>query len=167
MTAVTIQSNQIVSNEVEDNRVLLEPSYGKTEQAFWPSQCFWPHLIKALFLLPQLRLCLWFQQCGTEGIGYGTHSILLPFLVVFLCRGGKEGERSGCCSQPATGGESGCSYLHRSCLFSLSWANPWGSWKVQATLPFGCLFRRLPLEVLDFSLSGPVFKCRLSCTGGL
>ena len=29
MTAVTMQSNKIVSNEVKDNQVLLEPSYGK------------------------------------------------------------------------------------------------------------------------------------------
>ena len=29
MTAVTIPSNKIVSNEVKDNLVLLEPSYGK------------------------------------------------------------------------------------------------------------------------------------------
>lgn len=94
MTAVTIQSNQIVSNEVEDNRVLLEPSYGKTEYILAKPVFLTPSPIKALFLLPQLRLCLWFQQCGTEGTGYGTHSILLPFLVVLLCRGW-EGERKG------------------------------------------------------------------------
>ena len=29
MTPVTIQSNKIVSNEVKDNEVLLEPSYRK------------------------------------------------------------------------------------------------------------------------------------------
>ena len=29
MIPVTIQSNKIVSNEVKDNRGLLEPSYGK------------------------------------------------------------------------------------------------------------------------------------------
>ena len=29
MTAVMIQSNKIVSNEVKDNKALLEPSYGK------------------------------------------------------------------------------------------------------------------------------------------
>ena len=29
MTAVTIQSNTIVLNEVKDNSALLEPSYGK------------------------------------------------------------------------------------------------------------------------------------------
>ena len=29
MTAVTIESNKIVSNEVKDNRVLLQPSYGE------------------------------------------------------------------------------------------------------------------------------------------
>ena len=28
-TAVTIQSNKIVSNEVQDNKALLEPLYGK------------------------------------------------------------------------------------------------------------------------------------------
>ena len=32
MTAVTIQSNKIVSSEVKDNLALLEPSYGKTER---------------------------------------------------------------------------------------------------------------------------------------
>ena len=30
MTAVTIQSNIIVSNEVKDNKALLEPSYEST-----------------------------------------------------------------------------------------------------------------------------------------
>ena len=29
MTVVIIQSNKIVSNEVKDHKVLLEPSYGK------------------------------------------------------------------------------------------------------------------------------------------
>ena len=29
MTAVSIQSNKIVLNEVQDNSALLEPSYGK------------------------------------------------------------------------------------------------------------------------------------------
>ena len=29
MTAVTIQSNKIVSNEVKDNYVVLEPLHGK------------------------------------------------------------------------------------------------------------------------------------------
>lgn len=59
--------------------------------------------------------------CGFSSVGQKeldtVHSILLPFLVVFLCRGGKEGETSWYCSQPATGGESGCSCLHCSCLF--------------------------------------------------
>ena len=37
MTAVTIQSNKIVSNEVRDNKALLEPSYGKkTNKHFGP-----------------------------------------------------------------------------------------------------------------------------------
>ena len=67
--------------------------------------------------MPQLRLCLWLQQCGTEGTGYGTHSILLPFLVFLLCQGGNEGERSWCCSQPAIGRESGSSHLHCLWLF--------------------------------------------------
>ena len=31
MTPVTIQSNKIVSNEVKDNEVLLEPSYRKKQ----------------------------------------------------------------------------------------------------------------------------------------
>ena len=164
MTAVTIQSNEIIPNEVTDNWVLLELSYGKTEQTFWPSQYFWIHLIKVLFLVLQLRLCLWFQQCGTEGTGYGTlHPSSFP----------------GCL--PLSGWEGGrnelilfsASYWWRKWLFlssllmplSLSWANPQGSWKAQVPLLFGCLFCRLPLEVLDFSLSGSVFKCRLSCTG--
>jgi len=34
MTAVTIQSNKIVSNEVKDNYALLEPSYGKNQMNF-------------------------------------------------------------------------------------------------------------------------------------
>ena len=34
MTAVTIQSNRIVSNEVKDNYALLEPSYGKNQMNF-------------------------------------------------------------------------------------------------------------------------------------
>ena len=29
MTAVTIQSNKIISNEVRDDQAILEPSYGK------------------------------------------------------------------------------------------------------------------------------------------
>ena len=31
VTAVTIQSNKIVSNEIKDSQVLLEPSYGKNQ----------------------------------------------------------------------------------------------------------------------------------------
>ena len=38
MRAVTIQSNKIVSNEVKDNKALLEPSCGKSKQTFWPTQ---------------------------------------------------------------------------------------------------------------------------------
>ena len=34
MTAVTTQSNKIVSNEVKDNEGLLEPSYGKKRTNF-------------------------------------------------------------------------------------------------------------------------------------
>ena len=34
MTAVTIQSNKIVSHEVKDNKVLLEASYRKNKQTF-------------------------------------------------------------------------------------------------------------------------------------
>ena len=37
MTAVTIQSNKIVVNEIKDNQALLEPFYGKN-QTFWPTQ---------------------------------------------------------------------------------------------------------------------------------
>ena len=39
MTAATIQSNQIVLNEVKDNYALLEPSYRKkqtTQYICWP-----------------------------------------------------------------------------------------------------------------------------------
>ena len=40
MTAVTIQSNKIVLNEVKDNEVLLEPSYRKKQmqRTFCPAQ---------------------------------------------------------------------------------------------------------------------------------
>ena len=31
MTAVTMQSNKMVTNEVKDNEVLLEPPYGKKQ----------------------------------------------------------------------------------------------------------------------------------------
>ena len=165
MTAVTIQSNEIISNEVKDNWVLLELSYGKTEQTFWPSQYFWIHLIKVLFLVPQLRLYLWFQQCGTEGTGYGTlHPSSFP----------------GCL--PLSGWEGGrnelilfsASYWWRKWLFLSSLLMPLfplvsestrilkGAGAPSVWLP---LFCHLPLEALDFSLSGPVFKCRLSCTG--
>ena len=34
MTAVTIQSNKIASNEVKDNEMLLELSYGKKQTKF-------------------------------------------------------------------------------------------------------------------------------------
>ena len=34
MTAVTTQSNKIALNEVKDNLVLLEPSYGKKQAGF-------------------------------------------------------------------------------------------------------------------------------------
>ena len=34
MTAVTIQSNKIVLNEVKDNQVLLEPHYRKNNALF-------------------------------------------------------------------------------------------------------------------------------------
>ena len=34
MTAVTIPSNKIVSNEVKDNQALLEPCYGKNQTNF-------------------------------------------------------------------------------------------------------------------------------------
>ena len=36
MTAVTIQSNKIVLNEVKDNQAQLEPSY-RSKQTFWLS----------------------------------------------------------------------------------------------------------------------------------
>ena len=39
MTAVTIQSNKIVSNEVKDNLALLEPSYGE-KMTMLPTQYF-------------------------------------------------------------------------------------------------------------------------------
>ena len=38
MTAVTIQSNKIVLNEVKDNQELLETSYGKNERTLWQMQ---------------------------------------------------------------------------------------------------------------------------------
>ena len=34
VTAITIQSNKIVLNEVKDNYTLLEPSYGKNQTNF-------------------------------------------------------------------------------------------------------------------------------------
>lgn len=34
VTAVTVQSNKIVPNEVKDNEALLEPSYRKNETNF-------------------------------------------------------------------------------------------------------------------------------------
>ena len=34
MTAVTIQSNKIVVNEVKHNKTLLEPSYGKKNKLY-------------------------------------------------------------------------------------------------------------------------------------
>ena len=40
MTPVTIQFNKIVSNDVKDNEVLLEPSYRK-KRMFWPIQCLY------------------------------------------------------------------------------------------------------------------------------
>ena len=43
MTAVAIQSNKIVSNEVKDSLVLLEPSYrNKTKQNKTKKPNFWP-----------------------------------------------------------------------------------------------------------------------------
>ena len=38
MTAIRIQSNKIVSNEVKDNYALLETLYRKTKQTSWPTQ---------------------------------------------------------------------------------------------------------------------------------
>ena len=41
MTAVTIQSNKTVLNEVKEKQALLEPFYGgKKTQPFWPPQYF-------------------------------------------------------------------------------------------------------------------------------
>ena len=37
MTAVTIQSNKIVSDEVKDNEGLLESPYGRTQMSVWPT----------------------------------------------------------------------------------------------------------------------------------
>ena len=34
MTAFTIQSNKLVANEIKDNQVLSEPSYGKNPMNF-------------------------------------------------------------------------------------------------------------------------------------
>ena len=45
MTAVTKQSNKMVSNEVKDNEALLEPYYGgESKWTFWPTQ-FLKHTI--------------------------------------------------------------------------------------------------------------------------
>ena len=41
ITAVTIQSNKTVSNEVKDNQVLLEPSYGKNRMNIRPIQYYY------------------------------------------------------------------------------------------------------------------------------
>ena len=39
MTAVTIQSNKTIPNEVKDIQALLEPLYGKVlNKLFWPTQ---------------------------------------------------------------------------------------------------------------------------------
>ena len=40
MTAVTIQSNKIVSSEVQDKQVLLGPPYKENKWTFWPTQYF-------------------------------------------------------------------------------------------------------------------------------
>ena len=39
-TAVTIQSNKIVSNEVKDNSTTRAQRMEKTKQTFWPTQYF-------------------------------------------------------------------------------------------------------------------------------
>ena len=42
VTAVTIQHNKIVSNEVKDNYALLVPYYGEnSKRIFWPIQYFY------------------------------------------------------------------------------------------------------------------------------
>ena len=55
MTAVTYNLKKSVSNEVKDNYVLLEPSYGKnrTEATFWPAQYEGP--LKGKNLIPQIK----------------------------------------------------------------------------------------------------------------
>ena len=40
MTAVTIESNKIILNEVKNNEVLLEPSYGKNLTNFLANLVF-------------------------------------------------------------------------------------------------------------------------------
>ena len=40
MTAVTIQSNKIVSNNIKDNEVLLESSQGKNQMNFLANPTF-------------------------------------------------------------------------------------------------------------------------------
>ena len=40
MTAVTIQSDKMVSNEVKDNEALLEPSYRKNQMNFLANPIF-------------------------------------------------------------------------------------------------------------------------------
>ena len=51
MTAVTVQSNKIVSNEVKDNLVLPEPSYGESWMDF---------LANLIFLDVNPLLDMWF-----------------------------------------------------------------------------------------------------------
>ena len=44
MTAVTVQSNKIVLNQVRQ-LALLEPSYGNKQTNFWPTQYNWVALL--------------------------------------------------------------------------------------------------------------------------
>ena len=45
MTAVTMQSNKIVLNEVKDNYALLEPSYRKNVMDIWANPILIPTLL--------------------------------------------------------------------------------------------------------------------------
>ena len=52
MTAVTIQSNKIVSNEVEDNKALLWPFYGKKQMNFLANPVIKFLHFRNLYLVP-------------------------------------------------------------------------------------------------------------------
>ena len=78
MTAVTTQSNKIVSKEVDD-KALLEPSYGKNQMNFWPGLEYGelPWVLNILYFhgcqsaFPVLRsLCIWPDPCVLHLLTY-------------------------------------------------------------------------------------------------